>query len=213
MVLVNLKPAKLAGVLSGGEQTRLRLARLLLERPDLLILDEPTNHLDIETMDWLENYLKGYRGAVLVVSHDRYFLDNVADRIFEFDGQGHLTQYEGGYTDYLVAKKSRDQGKKGPEQTQPKKESSRDWKGQRPVKLKFSFKEQREYETIDQDIAALEDKIEKLDAEILANATNSAKLNELMKEKEDTEAALEEKMDRWVYLTEFAEQIEAEKNK
>lgn len=201
------------GKLSGGEKRRLYLLGVLAGEINVLIMDEAGNNLDIPTMTILEDYLLSFQGIVITVSHDRYFLDNVADRIFEFDGQGHLTQYEGGYTDYLGAKKSRDQGKKGPEQTQPKKESSRDWKGQRPVKLKFSFKEQREYETIDQDIAALEDKIEKLDAEILANATNSAKLNELMKEKEDTEAALEEKMDRWVYLTELAEQIEAEKNK
>ena len=199
------------GKLSGGEKRRLYLLGVLAGEINVLIMDEAGNNLDIPTMTILEDYLLSFQGIVITVSHDRYFLDNVADRIFEFDGQGHLTQYEGGYTDYLAAKKSRDQGKKGPEQTQPKKESSRDWKGQRPVKLKFSFKEQREYETIDQDIAALEDKIEKLDAEILANATNSAKLNELMKEKEDTEAALEEKMDRWVYLTELAEQIEAEK--
>lgn len=201
------------GKLSGGEKRRLYLLGVLAGEINVLIMDEAGNNLDIPTMTILEDYLLSFQGIVITVSHDRYFLDNVADRIFEFDGQGHLTQYEGGYTDYLEAKKSRDYGKKEPEQTQPKKESSRDWKGQRPVKLKFSFKEQREYETIDQDIAALEDKIEKLDAEILANATNSAKLNELMKEKEDTEAALEEKMDRWVYLTEFAEQIEAEKNK
>lgn len=201
------------GKLSGGEKRRLYLLGVLAGEINVLIMDEAGNNLDIPTMTILEDYLLSFQGIVITVSHDRYFLDNVADRIFEFDGQGHLTQYEGGYTDYLAAKKSRDQGKKGPEQTQPKKESSRDWKGQRPVKLKFSFKEQREYETIDQDIAALEDKIEKLDAEILANATNSAKLNELMKVKEDTEAALEEKMDRWVYLTELAEQIEAEKNK
>ena len=201
------------GKLSGGEKRRLYLLGVLAGEINVLIMDEAGNNLDIPTMTILEDYLLSFQGIVITVSHDRYFLDNVADRIFEFDGQGHLTQYEGGYTDYLAAKKSRDYGKKEPEQTQPKKESSRDWKGQRPVKLKFSFKEQREYETIDQDIAALEDKIEKLDAEILANATNSAKLNELMKEKEDTEAALEEKMDRWVYLTELAEQIEAEKNK
>ena len=186
------------GKLSGGEKRRLYLLGVLAGEINVLIMDEAGNNLDIPTMTILEDYLLSFQGIVITVSHDRYFLDNVADRIFEFDGQGHLTQYEGGYTDYLEAKKSRDYGKKEPEQTQPKKESSRDWKGQRPVKLKFSFKEQREYETIDRDIAALEDKIEKLDAEILANATNSAKLNELMKEKEDTEAALEEKMDRWV---------------
>ena len=201
------------GKLSGGEKRRLYLLGVLAGDINVLIMDEAGNNLDIPTMTILEDYLMSFQGIVVTVSHDRYFLDDVADRIFEFDGKGNLTQYEGGYTEYLEAKKSSLSKSKEKERPQIKKEAEKDWKGQRPAKLKFSFKEQREYETIDQDIAALEEKIEKLDQEIEANATNSLKLNELMGEKGKAEAALEEKMDRWVYLTELAERIEAGKNK
>ena len=201
------------GKLSGGEKGRLYLLGVLAGEISVLIMDEAGNNLDIPTMTILEEYLLSFQGIVITVSHDRYFLDNVADRIFEFDGQGGLCQYEGGYTDYLEAKKNRKDETKEPEQPQTKKEGNRDWKGPRQAKLKFSFKEQREYETIDQEIADLEERIGKLEEEILANATNSAKLNGLMAEKEEAEAALEVKMDRWVYLTELAEKIEAEKNK
>ena len=199
--------------LSGGEKRRLYLLGVLAGEINVLIMDEAGNNLDIPTMTILEEYLLSFQGIVITVSHDRYFLDNVADRIFEFDGQGGLCQYEGGYTDYLEAKKNRKDETKEPEQPQTKKEGNRDWKGPRQAKLKFSFKEQREYETSDQEIADLEERIGKLEEEILANATNSAKLNGLMAEKEEAEAALEVKMDRWVYLTELAEKIEAEKNK
>ena len=201
------------GKLSGGEKRRLYLLGVLAGEINVLIMDEAGNNLDIPTMTILEEYLLSFQGIVITVSHDRYFLDNVADRIFEFDGQGGLCQYEGGYTDYLEAKKNRQDETKETEQPQTKKEGNRDWKGPRQAKLKFSFKEQREYETIDQEIADLEERIGKLEEEILANATNSAKLNGLMAEKEEAEAALEVKMDRWVYLTELAEKIEAEKNK
>ena len=201
------------GKLSGGEKRRLYLLGVLAGEINVLIMDEAGNNLDIPTMTILEEYLLSFQGIVITVSHDRYFLDNVADRIFEFDGQGGLCQYEGGYTDYLEAKKNRKDETKEPEQPQTKKEGNRDWKGPRQAKLKFSFKEQREYETIDQEIADLEERMGKLEEEILANATNSAKLNGLMAEKEEAEAALEAKMDRWVYLTELAEKIEAEKNK
>ena len=201
------------GKLSGGEKRRLYLLGVLAGEINVLIMDEAGNNLDIPTMTILEEYLLSFQGIVITVSNDRYFLDNVADRIFEFDGQGGLCQYEGGYTDYLEAKKNRQEETKETEQPQTKKESNRDWKGPRQAKLKFSFKEQREYETIDQEIADLEERIGKLEEEILANATNSAKLNGLMAEKEEAEAALEAKMDRWVYLTELAEKIEAEKNK
>ena len=201
------------GKLSGGERRRLYLLGVLAGEINVLIMDEAGNNLDIPTMTILEEYLLSFQGIVITVSHDRYFLDNVADRIFEFDGQGGIRQYEGGYTDYLEAKKNRQDEIKETEQPQTKKEGNRDWKGPRQAKVKFSFKEQREYETIDQDISDLEERISKLEEEILANATNSAKLNALMAEKEEAEAALEKKMDRWVYLTELAERIEAEKNK
>ena len=208
------------GKLSGGEKRRLYLLGVLSSEINLLLLDEPGNNLDIPTLTILEDYLNSFSGIVVTVSHDRYFLDNVVDRIFEFDGNGHLQQYEGGYTDYLEAKVRRGitqtsmntKATVSVEKTsENKKESAETWKQNRPVKLKFTFKEQREYETIDDDIAALEEKIEKLDQEIMANATNSGKLNELTKEKERAEAELEEKMDRWVYLNDLAEKIEAQK--
>ena len=207
--------------LSGGEKKRLYLLKVLAAAPNVLLLDEITNDIDIPTLTILEDYLDSFAGIVIAVSHDRYFLDNIADRIFEFDGNGNLTQYEGGYTDYLEAKKQREGIKENETSSAPsshkntageeksKKDSVKTWKQNRPTKLKFSFKEQREYETIDNDIAALEDKISALDHEIMANATNSGKLNELTREKEQAEKDLEEKMDRWVYLNDLAEQIEA----
>ena len=215
-------PDQSVKVLSGGERRRVALCRLLLQQPDVLLLDEPTNHLDAESIDWLEQHLQQYKGTVIAVTHDRYFLDNVVDRIFEFDGNGNLLQYEGGYTDYLEAKERRFGGsaeetaKAAPSKTsadEPAKSKNNDWKQNRPTRLKFTFKEQREYETIDDDIAALEEKIASLDDQMLKNATNSAKLAELMVEKEKTEAALEEKTERWVYLTDLAEQIEAQNQK
>lgn len=216
--------------LSGGEKKRLYLLKILAAAPNVLLLDEITNDIDIPTLTILEDYLDSFAGIVIAVSHDRYFLDNLTDRIFEFDREGNLTQYEGGYTDYLESKKRRfgdtsggalgsekkdrenSFGKTGNQAESGEKESVKTWKQNRTTKLKFSFKEQREYETIDEDIAKLEAKIEKLDADIMANATNSGKLNELTKEKEEAEALLEEKMDRWVYLNDLAEKIEAQNN-
>lgn len=192
------------GKLSGGEKRRLYLLGVLCENINVLLLDEAGNNLDIPTMTILEDYLNSFQGIVITVSHDRYFLDNVADRILEFDGQGGICQYEGGYTDYLEAK-NRNQQEKVSDRAEKK--GNKDWKQNRSTKLKFTFKEQREYETIDDDIAVLEEKIAKLDEEIMKNATNSGRLNELMKEKEDAEEQLEEKMDRWVYLNDLAERI------
>lgn len=201
------------GKLSGGEKRRLYLLGVLSSEINLLLLDEPGNNLDIPTLTILEDYLNSFPGIVVTVSHDRYFLDNVVDRIFAFEGDGHLWQYEGGYTDYLEARERRGEAIiETPEKV--KKDSKGNgtaWKQNRPVKLKFSFKEQREFETIDDEIAELEAKIEKLDQDIMANATNSGKLNELTKEKETAEAKLEEKMDRWVYLNDLAEKIEEQK--
>ena len=208
--------------LSGGEKRRLYLLSVLVSGANVLILDEPSNNVDIPTLTVLEDFLNTFVGIVITVSHDRYFLDNVVDRIFEFDGNGNLLQYEGGYTDYLEAKERRFGGsaeetaKAAPSKTsadEPAKSKNNDWKQNRPTRLKFTFKEQREYETIDDDIAALEEKIASLDDQMLKNATNSAKLAELMAEKERTEAALEEKTERWVYLTDLAEQIEAQNQK
>lgn len=198
--------------LSGGEKKRLYLLKVLASAPNVLLLDEITNDIDIPTLTLLEDYLDSFQGIVIAVSHDRYFLDNFAERIFEFDRSGHLQQYEGNYTDYLLAKEKSTPPEKEEKREKEKKESSgKDWKQNRPVKLKFSFKEQKEYETIDEEIQKLETKIAGLDEEIMANATNSGKLNELTREKEAIETLLEEKMDRWVYLNDLAEQIEAQK--
>lgn len=201
------------GKLSGGEKRRLYLLGVLSSEINLLLLDEPGNNLDIPTLTILEDYLSSFPGIVVTVSHDRYFLDNVVDRIFAFEGDGQLWQYEGGYTDYLEARERRDDAIIEPPEKVKKdsKDNGTAWKQNRPVKLKFSFKEQREFETIDDEIAALEAKIEKLDQDIMANATNSGKLNEITKEKETAEAKLEEKMDRWVYLNDLAEKIEEQK--
>ena len=199
------------GKLSGGEKRRLYLLGVLADNANVLLFDEPGNNLDIPTLTILEDYLNAFSGIVIAVSHDRYFLDNMADRIFELDGMGHAVQYEGGYTDYLEAKKRRggeDAGVSGSGSCREKEAgSTKDWKRNRPQKLKFTYKEQREYETIDTDIAALEGKLESIERQIEANATNSVKLKELMEEQERTNALLEEKMERWVYLNDLAEKI------
>ncbi|MCB7540084.1 ABC-F family ATP-binding cassette domain-containing protein [Tyzzerella nexilis] len=194
--------------LSGGEKKRLYLLSILQAAPNVLLFDEANNDIDIPTMTILEDYLNSFQGIVITVSHDRYFLDNVVDRIFEFDENGHLQQYEGGYTDYIEAKQRRELPK---EEVKTKKSTGKnDWKQNRPTKLKFSYMEQKEFETIDEDIAKLEEKLEKLDADMMANATNSAKLSELTLEKEFAEKQLEEKMERWVYLNDLAERIAAQ---
>lgn len=242
----------LIGKLSGGEKRRLNLLRVLMEAPNVLILDEPTNDLDITTLTILEDYLDHYQGIVITVSHDRYFLDRVVRRIFAFEEGGVLRQYEGGYTDYMIkaegdalTKKVRlseggtnnaSGGKiaggmvrlddttgvtaKGKSESGQNAYSDGDGelpltgraayeaaKASREKKLKFTFKEQKEYETIEEDIAALEERIEALEADIVKHARDFVKLGELTKEKEAAEAALEEKMERWEYLEDLAERI------
>lgn len=199
--------------LSGGEKRRLYLLKVLMEAPNVLILDEPSNDIDIPTLTILEDYLDSFSGIVVAVSHDRYFLDNMADRIFAFEGEGHLVQYEGGYTDYLEARerKMADMPEEESSLIKKDKSSKNDWKQNRKEKLKFTFKEQREFETIDEDIEKLEEQIASLEEEMMKNATNSGKLREIVEEKEEAEKALEEKMDRWVYLNDLAERIEAQK--
>ncbi|MBS5196574.1 MAG: ABC-F family ATP-binding cassette domain-containing protein [Clostridiales bacterium] len=200
--------------LSGGEKRRLYLLKVLMEAPNVLLLDEPSNDIDIPTLTILEDYLDSFAGIVVAVSHDRYFLDNMADRIFAFEGEGHLVQYEGGYTDYLEARE-RKLADVSVEESSPVKEnkpSKNDWKQNRKEKLKFSYKEEREFETIDEDIEKLEEKIASIEADMMKNATNSGKLREIVEEKEKAEKALEEKMDRWVYLNDLAERIVAQKN-
>ena len=191
--------------LSGGEQRRLYLLKVLMEAPNVLILDEPTNDLDIQTLTILEDYLDTFAGIAITVSHDRYFLDRIVNRIFAFEEGGHLKQYEGGYTDYLEKVKPAAK----PEKSKPAKKENNGKKFQKEhqKKLKFTYKEQKEFETIDDDIAKLEEKLEQLDEEIMENATNSGKLAELTEQKESAQAELDEKMDRWVYLNDLAEQI------
>lgn len=199
--------------LSGGEKRRLYLLKVLMEAPNVLILDEPSNDIDIPTLTILEDYLDSFSGIVVAVSHDRYFLDNMADRIFAFEGEGHLVQYEGGYTDYLEARERKlaDMPEEEGSLIKKDKSSKNNWKQNRKEKLKFTFKEQREFETIDEDIEKLEERIASLEEEMMKNATNSGKLREIVEEKEAAEKALEEKMDRWVYLNDLAERIEAQK--
>lgn len=235
------------GKLSGGERRRLYLMRILMGAPNVLVFDEPTNDLDIQTLNILEDYLDAFDGIVIAVSHDRYFLDRIVNRIFAFEGEGHVQQYEGGYVDYLKARAQRypekyteDGGVKQSQigrrgtgsgfagaQSGEGRDGNRAGKGQAgepelsgnekkkpnltPTKLKFTYKEQREFETIDDDIAKLEEDLKQLENQITANATNSVKLKELMEEQAKTQAKLEEKMERWVYLTELAEQIKAQR--
>lgn len=203
--------------LSGGEKRRLYLMRVLMSAPNVLILDEPTNDLDIQTLTILEDYLDHFDGIIITVSHDRYFLDRIVNRIFSFEGDGKVRQFEGGYSDYLIRKEleglDTEVSLKGhaaatEEQSTKGENSSKDTWKQRKPKLKFTYKEQREFETIDDDIAKLEEKLETLDAQIAANATNSVKLRELMDKKEEAGNELDEKMERWVYLNDLNEKIQ-----
>ncbi len=223
--------------LSGGEKRRLYLLRILMDAPNVLLLDEPTNDLDIRTLTILEDYLDSFPGIVVTVSHDRYFLDRVVRRIFAFEGLGAVVQYEGGFTDYQATfeRKRRERedgwitgeeegkkqgkgkgtggagGKKGNDQEEPEKSKTgkkeRSTEREHQKKLKFTFKEQKEWETIETEIGDLEQKLEDLDQQIEESATVFGKLGLLMEEKAETEKLLEEKMDRWVYLNELAERI------
>ena len=204
--------------LSGGEKRRLNLLRVLMEAPNVLILDEPTNDLDITTLAILEDYLDNYEGIVITVSHDRYFLDRVVQRIFAFEEGGQLRQYEGGYTDYRNKAIAEGRLNGSADNTQTKQEV-REASGEKTdakstwtheKKLKFTYKEQKEYETIEDDIAAMEERMEAIDDEMVKNAHDFVKLNELTKEKSALETSIEEKMERWAYLEELAAKIAAQ---
>ena len=202
------------GKLSGGEKKRLNLLRVLATSPNYLLLDEPTNNLDIATLTILEDYLDCYEGIVVTVSHDRYFLDRTMKRIFAFEGEGKLKQYEGGYTDYSLKKlvmkeetEAQQVKKTGNISKINTKESQKGQRPRGPKKLKFTFQEQKDYEKIEGEIAELEEKIENLEREMAAVSTDFVKLNEIMADKESTEHLLEEKMDRWMYLEELAARI------
>lgn len=192
--------------LSGGEKRRLYLLRVLMEAPNVLILDEPTNDLDIQTMTILEDYLDSFDGIVITVSHDRYFLDRIVKRIFSFEGNKGIKQYEGNYSDYLqkhvsvTTETASNINLVKEKAVKPK-----------STKLKFTYAEQREFETIEENIKKIEKAVEELDSRILASASDFVELNKLMDQKEQLENELEEKMDRWLYLTDLAERIEQEK--
>lgn len=202
--------------LSGGEKRRLYLLKVLMEAPNILVLDEPTNDLDIQTLTILEDYLDSFPGIVVTVSHDRYFLDKIATRIFAFEN-GIVRQYEGNFSDYKEASQlqNTDSAKSGTasdkDMEEQKQASMAAWK-QKPARLKFTYQEQKEFDTIDEDIAGLEARLEEAEAAMAKAATDYTRLNELMEQKTATEKALEEKMERWVYLSDLAEQIEAARN-
>ena len=214
------------GKLSGGERRRLNLLRVLMEAPNVMILDEPTNDLDTETLAILEDYLDNYDGIVITVSHDRYFLDRIVKRIFAFEGNGKITQYEGGYTDYIGKRPQQEETSSigkfdgigipasgasdvANKASNDKVDSRETWGHQK--KIKFTFKEQKEYETIESDIEKLENEIAALEDEMLKNASNYGKLNALSQEKETKEELLMEKLERWEYLEDLAAQIAAQK--
>ncbi|RXM58898.1 ABC-F family ATP-binding cassette domain-containing protein [Clostridium tetani] len=202
--------------LSGGEKRRLYLLKVLMEAPNVLLLDEPTNDLDTETLTILEDYLENFNGSVISVSHDRYFLDKIADKIFVFEGNGIIQKYTGNYSEYR--EKIREIRGDGYEEFKKDLKKDNDNKNSNEGKnaksrskdkaLKFSYKEKLEYEQIDEVIEGLEERIAKLDEEIAENTSNFQKLQELLNEKEDAEKLLEEKMERWTYLNELAEKIE-----
>jgi len=209
--------------LSGGEKRRLILLRVLMESPNVLLLDEPTNDLDITTLTILEDYLDRFQGIVVMVSHDRYFLDRTVDRIFAFQPDGSLRQYEGGYTDYMLKRIEEGAVVDGIlEEKQPtkaevakiaeeKEKSKEAWKQLNAAnrKRKFTFQEQRDYETIEGEIAKIEDRLAAIDDEMGKCVSDFVKLNKLTQEKEELEQTLEEKMDRWMYLEQLAEEIGA----
>ena len=200
------------GNLSGGERRRLHLLRTLMLAPNVLLLDEPTNDLDIATLNILEDYLDEFNGIVITVSHDRYFLDRIWNKIFAYEGIGKIHIFTGNYSDYSIYREIqgiefKEEVKESPEKTPLKKEKPKPSK-----KLKFTYNEQREFETIDSDIEKLEQKIEKLENDSIKFATDFVKLQEILNEKTNSEAELEHKYERWEYLNNLAEEIENSKN-
>ena len=198
------------GSLSGGEKRRLYLLGVLMADVNVLLLDEPTNDLDIQTLQILEDFIDHFAGPVITVSHDRYFLDRVAQKIFAFEGNGQVVIYTGNYSDYAEKKLSMQQDRQAAQTAPAEKEKKADTRVRNP-KLKFSYQEAKEYETIEADIEALEQKIQQCDNDMAANSTNFVKLNDIGKIKAQLEEQLTEKMERWEYLMEKAEQIATQK--
>ena len=200
------------GKLSGGERRRLHLLRVLMDSPNVLLLDEPTNDLDIETLKRLEDYLDDFGGVVITVSHDRYFLDRICNKIFAYEGNGNIRIYTGNYSDYLLTKEYEEAINKQEKASEKPKDLSEKKERVKEKKLKFTYKEEREFETIDEDIENLENKISEIDILMEKNSRDFGKLQELMKEKEEVEAELEHKYERWEYLNDLAQKIEEQKN-
>ncbi|MGG2466706.1 ABC-F family ATP-binding cassette domain-containing protein [Paraclostridium bifermentans] len=196
--------------LSGGERRRLHLLRTLMSAPNVLLLDEPTNDLDIETLNRLEDYLDEFPGVVICVSHDRYFLDRICNKIFAYSGNGEIDIFTGNYSDYLIFKESQ------PDEIEIVEEKPRnEVKKEKPKnnkKLKFTFNEQREFDTIDDDISSLENKIQSIDDNLDKYSTDFTKLQEMLDEKSNLEKELEFKYERWEYLNNLAEEIDSNKN-
>jgi ATP-binding cassette subfamily F protein uup len=193
------------GRLSGGERRRLYLLSVLMEAPNVLLLDEPTNDLDIMTLSILEDYLQSFPGPILTVSHDRFFLDKMAETVFEVRGDGEVHQYTGNWSDWAAKRKEETAPAKA---NKPKEPAAK--RPSRPQKLKFSYKEEREFGMIDQIIAQLEESLAQCQEEQNRCGSDYVKLQELQQRQEELEAQLEEKMDRWVYLTELKEKIDAQ---
>lgn len=194
--------------LSGGEKRRLYLLKVLMEAPNILILDEPTNDLDIQTLAILEDYLERFPGILIMVSHDRYFLDKMAERLFVFGAGGRLRQYEGGYSDYLEKRRQEEQAEAV--KNQPVSRSIAKTEKVKTSRLRFTWQEQRDYESIEAEIEQTEEKIAALEKQIELAATDFVELNRLTKEKEEQEGLLEKKMERYLYLSDLADQIEKE---
>ena len=219
------------GRLSGGEQRRLYLLGILMGAPNVLLLDEPTNDLDIDTLCVLEDYLDNFAGAVIAVSHDRHFIDRIAEKTFVYEGAGHIAHYPGGYSDWAARRNADQAGIKAADQASGKQavdKNRADAEGKqdgaaktkqnrnesdRPKKLKFSYKEQKEFETIDEDIAAIEEEIAQTEEEINRAGSDYCKLQELTARREELSSALDEKMERWVYLNDLDEKIRNQKQK
>lgn len=192
------------GRLSGGERRRLYLLSILMSAPNVLLLDEPTNDLDVTTLSILEDYLDTFPGPILAVSHDRFFLDKLAGQIFAVGEEGRVERYTGNWSDYTQKRKEEERP------APPEKSAREDTRRPREKKLKFTFKEQREFETIDGDIAALETELKSVASQMNACGSDYVKLQELTQRQESLRAALDEKTDRWVYLNELKEQIDAQ---
>ena len=197
--------------LSGGEKRRIQLLRVLMESPNFLIFDEPTNDLDIETLKILEDFLDDYAGVVVVVSHDRYFLDRVCNKIFAFEGNGNVTIYHGNHSDYLIRKEIKNNTGNNTLINEPKVKKEKPKRENQNRQLKFSFKEQKEFKEIDKIVSDLEEKLENIQEEIELNSTNYSKLEELISEKEETELLLLEKYERQEYLNELDKKIKESK--